>query len=390
MSQSIPSGSDNPIENEQIKDEESSGGKRGVADTSFEQSNSLSSSSPASKRSNIERLPVPDDPTAVVTQEYLVSTLNALFCRFESKLDSRFDKLNSRLHSLELKLLNLEEEASSRDIRVENSLSRVDALENKAVDFEQRLARLESVDSPEEWQPVGTPETKVLLLGDSNSGGKIKFGSEQGTLGRALPGSDQYCPKFEDLPNLDSPLLQNVSDVVLAVGTNNLKIFSCDPEELVKNTYSYVKAVTHNNPALHVLVPGVLPVHGAFEDTALNSKIKVYNHYLKDMCNNLNKVSYLDVNVFSGADGSLKPHLSKGGSDPLHLSEQGIRLFASRIKYALRSRHNLPVNLVKRVQSASVAHPSGASSMQGQPQRWVPPARGSNRGRPGYTRGTGR
>ena len=185
-------------------------------------------------------------------------------------------------------------------------LSRVDDLEHRGTDVEQRLVSVESSapDSEELWQPAGTSETKILLLGDSNSSGKIKFGEERGTLGRALPGSSEFCPKFENLPSPDSPLFNNVSDVVLSVGTKNIKIESSDPDALVKKMYLYVKSITRKYPSIHVLLPGILPVQSSFIDQALNSKIKMYNHYLRDMCNNLRRTSYISINVFCDLKGS--------------------------------------------------------------------------------------
>ena len=96
----------------------------------------------------------------------------------------------------------------------------------------------------ENWQPVGVPETKILLLGDSNSAGKIKFEQERGTLGRALTGSSQFCPKFENLPQPDSTLYDNMSDVVVSVGTNNIKDELSKAEPLVKQVNHYVKDLT--------------------------------------------------------------------------------------------------------------------------------------------------
>ena len=89
------------------------------------------------------------------------------------------------------------------------------------------------------------------------------------------------------------------------------------------------------------------------------------------MCKNLGTVTtFIDVNVFCGTDGALKQHLSKGDNDPLHLNEQGIRLFASRLKYALRFHHNMP-SVTRRTPSDAAPLPRGN----------VPPARGQRRER---------
>ena len=75
----------------------------------------------------------------------------------------------------------------------------------------------------------------------------------------------------------------------------------------------------------------------------MNGKIKLYNHNLKEMCKNLpTSTPYINVNVFREPNGALKENLSKGPGDPLHLNEQGVKLFASRFKHALRAQHNLP------------------------------------------------
>ena len=349
------------------------GNKRAILDTSFDQVTSPNHVVPA-KRSNTKHEPGSSNPAdnTLVTYAVFISTLEGMFDRFERKLDAKFDNLSSRLDSIGMRLSCLEEDASSRDIRIENLLSRVDEVENKGGDIERRLKNLESTAAPcQNWQPVGLPQTNILLLGDSNSGGKIRFGEDRGTLGRALPGTCEFCPKFEDLPSPDSPLFNNVSDLVLSVGTNNLKLDLSDPEPLALQMYNYVKSIARAHPGAHVFLPGVLPVNSAINDQALNTKIRYYNHYLKDMCKNLGTVTtFIDVNVFCGTDGALKQHLSKGDNDPLHLNEQGIRLFASRLKYALRFHHNMP-SVTRRTPSDAAPLPHGK----------VPPARGQRRER---------
>ena len=344
--------------------EESGVNKRGIIDTSFDQSTSPGGAGPAKR--------TPSTDSTVITRGILVTTLDEMFERFERNLDVKFDNISSRLDSIDRRLNRLEEEASSRDIRIENVLCRVDELELKGINMEERLTQVESgSDHSQIWHPVGLPETNVLLLGDSNSGGKIRFGEERGTLGRALPGTCEFRPKLEDLPAPDSPSFRSVSDIVISVGTNNLKTPDSDPESLVKQTYNYVKSVTRENPGTHVFHPGVLPVHAVHAEEATNVKIKLYNHFLKDMCKHLHtRTTFVDVNMFCTENGSLKQHLSNGESDPLHLNDQGIKLFASRLKHALRYHHNLP-SAMGRVRSAPVPQPEGG----------VPPPHGRRGGR---------
>ena len=71
----------------------------------------------------------------------------------------------------------------SSELCVQDLLTRVEAIERREAEVEQRMVSVESSvesvrrgETDENWQPVGVPETKLVLLGDSNSTGKIKFG----------------------------------------------------------------------------------------------------------------------------------------------------------------------------------------------------------------------
>ena len=135
-----------------------------------------------------------------------------------------------------------------------------------------------------------------------------------------------------------------MSDVIISVGTDYFKLPSSEPEAIANQIYTYVQSLSRAHPAAHIFLPGVLPVHSGFTDLATNSKIHLYNHYLKDMCKDLNtSTTYIEM----------KDHLVKGASNPLQLIEQVIKLPASRFKHALRSQHNLSTG-TRRPQS----HPS--------------------------------
>ena len=118
------------------------------------------------------------------------------------------------------------------------------------------------------WQPTGITATNTFVLGDSNSGGKVRFGEDRGILGRALPGAGHFHPTLEVLPPPNSPAFDRVSGVIISVGTNNLKLASTDPEKIVKHTYAYVQSLTKAQPAAHIFLPGFLPVNRGFPDEA--------------------------------------------------------------------------------------------------------------------------
>lgn len=205
------------------REEEAPGGavKRNIGDTSI-----LDNFSSDNKRGNF------NDSNA--SQEHSLSVLTSMKALLES-MDSKLDTVVGRINILE-------ERVSSMDIVIDNLQDRVRELESANVALLERIAALEtrpggdvdmaSAGSGVTWVPTGSPETSILLLGDSNSAGKIKFGAGKGKLGAALPGTSKFCAKFDNLPAPDSAELTNISDLVLAVGTNNLRQEDSDPAEL--------------------------------------------------------------------------------------------------------------------------------------------------------------
>ena len=276
-------------------------------------------------------------------QNNIISRLDS----FDSKLDERFARFESKFIDLEVRVAAVEESGSSRQLALDNVDDRLGTVETQYESLSQRIVALEgrqdTVSTPtsvSNWTPSAPIETKILLLGDSNSADKLKFGEGKGKLGGALPGSGTFCAHLANLPSHDSDAFTNVTDIIVAVGTNDLKVETSNPEVLANNMYSYVKSVTARNPSAHVHLTGVLPTSHVNPGT--NTRIRTYNHFISDMARSLPRVSFIDVKVFLSKEGTLRTRLAEGPSDPLHLNGEGIRLYCSRLKYALRTRLGLP------------------------------------------------
>lgn len=359
----------------------SQGGETSEADTNSSDKRNLSSLSIDSQESDSPATKLAKIVDPAVNIKQLIGDIKAAvlekFEFLEHDLEERLNHFTNSISSLESKLEIVEQAASSTDIVISNLSSRVEYLELHTEELTTRLTALESRSSPNEelttrltalesrpfpneeltnrltdlessssqplssWEPTGSPNIDIALIGDSNSANKLKFGSGKGTLGAALPGSGIFSAKLEELPSTQDDIFTGKSDVILAVGTNSLKVENSHPVELAKSMYNYVKALTRAHPSTHVFLPGVLPVDKVLSD--LNAKIKSYNFYLKDMCNNLPRVNFIDTNILLNKEGSLSEKLGCGPSDPLHLSAEGLRLYFSRIKYAIRARHGLPL-----------------------------------------------
>lgn len=300
-----------------------------------------------------------------------------------AKLDRIHADITSRIDSVETRMSAVEQADASRQLAVVDLSVNIENMLTTQEAFEARIAALENTSPANfdhvstDWAPSGPTVTSIQLLGDSNSGGKLKFGSGRGTLGEALPGVNNYCPKMGDLPPPDSPAFADKTDVVLAVGTNDLKDPNCRPEIIIRKLHDYVKTLKRTHQSIHVHLPGVLPT--SCTDNDINDKIVAYNHFLADMSQSLPRVSYIDVKVLQARGGSLVSKFSLGATDPFHLNDQGLRLYFSRIKHSLRLRHNLPIQY-RRNPAVVGSATEGENNFRG---------RGGGRGRGNRGRGRG-
>ncbi len=73
-------------------------------------------------------------------------------------------------------------------------------------------------------------------------------------------------------------------------------------------------------------------------------------------------ITYIDTGGFLGADQKLLAKFMSRDGLGIHLNEQGLRMYASRFKIALRTRHHLPVITYRNNRNANVREPSSISN----------------------------
>ena len=332
--------------------------------------------------SDLDLSPITTDKGMSKFLKSLVNQLKGKLTDIENKLDKQNADINERLDRVENRI---EEEFSRRQLFEDEITGRMRVLESANEELRgdnermkdsneelfRRIADLEArelspqIPSLPVWQPSGPIKTKILLLGDSNSAGKLKFGEGKGKLGKALPGVDKFCASFENLPDTKSGIFDDITDVLFCVGTNNLKLDSCEPVTLVKDLYTYLSTLLNDHPSLQVFLPGVLPT--SHRDPSANSRISQYNHYLCNLCRSNAKLTFIDTNSFRTQSGTLKTALGRGEGDPLHLSEGGLKFYFSRLKYALRAHYNLPVGRSFRQRNDTERVNTGGSADRGRP-----------------------
>ena len=261
------------------------------------------------------------------------------------------------LNDINSNIRNLGDETRAISKKLDSLVERVGNLELENVAMSERLDLVEtrveqglnSDSSQRVWVPQEVP-TRVLMLGDSNVTGKIRFGTEKGTLGAHLPGEDRFIATAEFLPDLSDSnsanFAQKFTDIVIGLGTNDLRGGQsgndCCPRDLAANVYRYALDALRINPSLQIFFPAVVPTSNA----VTNSKIDRYNSLLLDMTRSHPNFTY--VNVAGGLksrNNTLSEKYLEVRNDVsgLHLNRQGLSIYASRLKAALRARHELPV-----------------------------------------------
>lgn len=326
------------------------------------------------KRNVLSSSPIPNPLTI---EQTVCNVIEKTMCA----LYERLDNLVGKLDNLEGKLDESQRQGERHHQELMSLVTRVGRVEERSDLLEERVVQLESRTEEIGWSPSTISDINVKLLGDSNYSNKIKFGSERGTMGSALPGSSQFCAKIEDLPAPGD--LVNCSDVVLGVGTNNLKQADADPLAAAQALYRKLSSYRSELPNTRLILPGVLPTG----DSAVNERVNMYNKHLNDICNSRtnNMITFVDTRVFSEKDGKLRSKFrcENDGELNLHVNHEGIKLLASRLKSTLREGHHLPTGPRFGPRSRG----TGPSNDRGDQGR----GRGTGRGRGGYRgRGTPR
>ena len=172
----------------------------------------------------------------------------------------------------------------------------------------------------------------TAFVGDSNFG-SIKIGKGKGSLGESTPGHRFWAPTIESIDPLAYTSYRNI---VLMVGTNNVKLDNVKSGEHIKDLYkSYKTKVTlirRYNKNCRLFVCPVLPS----KSHNLNRKIFEFNQYLiEDLCQCDLKVQLVE-GLYTFLDRKfniLKDEFSKG--DELHINPRGTSVLVVLIKRAI-------------------------------------------------------
>ena len=328
-------------------------------------------------------LPTPIDPSQrrEVAQPLtdlsglLMAEMDQVLLDFKLTLQEKLETFVTRLTVQQQEVDELRELSGRQGEEIQNLQARVEELEKR--DPAPPHVPEASID----WQPAAQASgTNIMLFGDSNYAGQIKFGDAKGTLGPSLPGTHRFVPTISDMTTIHGQTeLQDHSALVIAVGTNSLLRDCTPPAELAGVTHGFVKQTLTQYPALQIVLVGVLPT----DNDDANAVIDIYNANLRSMAASLPRTTYLDTGfVRDHRTGKLMHKFTKVENNCnilVHLNEAGLKMMGSRLKRALRVLHDLPVLPTATQGYIAQAHGDGGISRES--------GRGGSRG--AFQRGRG-
>ena len=193
----------------------------------------------------------------------------------------------------------------------------------------------------------------TCIIGDSNTS-NIKFGTEKKTVGASTPGKQVFAAVVEDI---DPKCCASYSNVVLMVGTNNLKASTISVAH-VKSIYSKYKGkiaeIKKLNKKCKIFVVPVLPT----KLMTVNRKIIRFNDFIfDDLARSFECVSTVEGSAqFLDRDsGLLSESLSRYRGDPLHINSAGVGMLVTFIKNAIFQRKKSSKNHSNKAGGSTVS-----------------------------------
>ena len=200
----------------------------------------------------------------------------------------------------------------------------------------------------------------TCIIGDSNTK-KITFGVGKGTVGESTPGNQVLAYTVEEI---DPSCCASYKNVVIVVGTNNLRSRNVNNFNDVKNIYSMYKGkileIKKLNKRCNIFIVPVLPT----KLINVNRKITDFNGLIfRDLPQSCDNVSFIDVSQFvDRRNGLLLESLSRSSEDPLHISSSGVGILVRLIKTCIFQRkRSSKIHSSRSLSSIVSGHPDDDS-----------------------------
>ena len=187
---------------------------------------------------------------------------------------------------------------------------------------QDRLQNVASMTAPAEKRSAissNTPTKTALLVGDSNTRflEPSRLHDEKKVVKESRMTLEQA---FSNVPKLPQP--ENVSDVVLLTGINDIKQPNANIHETVEKVDQVCRLYSNSFPNAKIHIGSVVPT---------NEKHIKYNTELKNLAE-IRQTPFIPADgMFDRDTGRLRPNMIKG----IHFTPKGLSTFAKDIKRSL-------------------------------------------------------
>ena len=183
----------------------------------------------------------------------------------------------------------------------------------------------------------------TIIVGDSNTR-FLKFGVDQGTFGKWMPGKRVEALHIEEIP--DPVQIGPYRNIVLHTGINNIKNQSRrSNKSLVNDIEIKCNRIHGTYPKARIFISMLLPT----KLRSLNYHVNAFNNLILDMAYKYKYVNVIDNAGLGGDDGCLREEFGRWDKnencplsiDFLHLGKSGLRILGSKIKVTVvKSKNN--------------------------------------------------
>lgn len=176
----------------------------------------------------------------------------------------------------------------------------------------------------------------TILLGDSNTG-KLKFGEEKGTFGKATPGKRVWVPTID---KIDPNVTTGYSNIVILCGINDIRHSNVRTQADIHNIYlefkRKIELIQHVNKRARIIICPLLPTRLV----NITKKVDYFNTLiLNDLIGKHFNISLVPGFVdFIDQNDLLHRKFCREEGDYLHLNLFGTNVLGNKIKTEIFNR----------------------------------------------------
>lgn len=180
----------------------------------------------------------------------------------------------------------------------------------------------------------------TVLIGDSNTK-YVKFGNDDRSLGKWMPGKSIRAYKIEDIPSAHE--IGPYRNIIIHTGINNLTddLHRASNGSLIRQLKAKCSGIHGTYPNARIFISLLLPT----KSRMVNSRVNQLNGAILDMVFGQKNMFIIDNSILSDGNGCLPSKYGRfigydtpNANDIVHLGKVGIRLFCKNLKKVVLNR----------------------------------------------------